>query len=193
MPRRIAGQARPSGTRKVARPIRPPDGNTILPGGARRFGVTQSPILVGGMGPPPDNFLTGNNSPEEWAIFWACEKLMGPPGERWQYQGKVNAQMPGGIKPDFVIYQEPRNIIIRVQSERYHQQVDSWKAAYDVEQRLALERNFMNTVIDVFPEYYMLDDFGPLTAKASIATVQEAMQGRQRADPRQTRTSWARP
>jgi hypothetical protein len=125
-------------------------------------------------------------------IFWACEKKFGPEGERWTYQGKINAQLPGGIKPDFVLYQEPRNVIIRVQSERYHQQVNSWVAAYDIQQRLELEKRG-NIVIDVFPEYYMLDDFGPLTGKAAIWTVTEAEQGRQRPDPRATKTSWARP
>lgn len=194
MPRHIRGTFRPPGTNKVARPKKPPRGKDavpILPGGARRFGVTDSPILLGGFGPPPTGWLTGNNSPEEYAIYRACQALMGPPGELWAYQGKIAAQLPGGIKPDFVIYQEPRNIVIRVQSDQYHQKVLSWKAAYDIEQRLALEK-MGYLVIDVFPQFYMLDDFGPLTSKASIWTVKEAQQGRQRPDPRATRTSWSR-
>lgn len=191
MPARVAGTVRPPGTRRVARPIAPAHG-VQRPGGSKRYGVNVSPILVGGPGQPPSGFLTGNNSPLEWPIMWACEKVLGSKaGEGdWDYQTRISPQLPGGIKPDFVIYDDPP-LVLRVQSDRYHINVNSWKAAYDLEQRLALERLGYH-VIDVFPQYYVIDNMGPKTGAAAIQTVIEARAHRQRVDPRGTATSWAR-
>jgi hypothetical protein len=174
------------------RPLAPPRG-VVRPGGAHHLGVGKSPILIGGPGRQPlPGIITGNTSLEEWPIWWACWKYFKQkPGQgAWDYQARFGTGTPGGIKPDFII-NGARPTIMRVQSDQYHIKVSSWKAAYDVDQRVSLEKMGF-TVIDVFPQYYLVDNYGPLTGKAAIATVQEAEMGRQRADPRATRTSWAR-
>ncbi len=179
---------------KKARPKKPPTG-VRRPRGQYRFGVTNNPVLLGGPGREPYGgfVMTGNNSLEEWPIYWALLKLLGPPQVgSWQYQARFGTGTPGGSKPDFVIQSNPqRPVIVRVQSIQYHLSVDSWKAAFDIVQRLELEKQGF-TVVDVFPPYYITDDYGPLTARASISTVQEAMRGVQRVDPRATKTSAAR-
>ncbi len=173
------------------RPIKPPM-SVVRPDGAHHLGVGKSPVMLGGPGRVPlKGIITGNTSLEEWPIWWACWKYYKQkPGQgAWDYQARFGNGV-AGIKPDFIL-NLPRPIVMRVQSDRYHVSVSSWKAAYDVQQRLDLEaRGF--TVIDVYPQYYIRDNYGPLTGKASIATVQEAEAGRQRADPRATKTSWAR-
>lgn len=187
MPRRMAGQPRPKGVTAVARPIRPERRGTALPGGFKRYGANIKPIIVGGPGAAPSWFLNGNNSPEEWFIWWACRRIYkGPPGSGWLYQTRINAQSPGGIKPDFVLLQTPP-VIMRVQSDRHHVQVDSWKAAYDIEQFIALE-NAGNKVINTYPQYYFWD----LSGRMAIQMVREAQNHIQRPDPRYTQTSYAR-
>lgn len=190
MPRRVAGVARPRGVVSTVRPVKPPSG-TKRPGGLKRYAANRHPVLLGGPGEPRRGFLRGTNSREEWPIYWACEKYFKEKaGGIWNYQITVGSNLPGGSKPDFVInYKRP--IIMRVQSDRYHVQVSSWRAAYDIQQRIELEKRGF-TVIDVFPQYYMIDDMGPLTGQAAIATVAEAAAGRQKADPRSGQTSWAR-
>lgn len=176
-----------AGVRSRARPPQPPKG-TARPGGMKRYGAHVRPVVVGGPGTPPSWFLTGNNSPEEWYIWWACRVVYKQkPGEGlWLYQTRIAPQLPGGIKPDFVHLQQP-NVVQRVQSDRYHVQVNSWKAAYDIEQRLVLQQ-MRFIVIDTYPQYYMDDESG----KKAILMVREAQNHIQRADPRYTRTSWAR-
>jgi hypothetical protein len=179
---------------KKVRPRKPPTG-VVRPTGQHRFGVTNNPVLLGGPGRNPYGgfVMTGNNSLEEWPIYWACLKLLGPPVQGvWQYQAVFGKGTPGGSKPDFVLYSNPlRPVVIRVQSAQYHVKADSWKAAYDYSQRAELEKQGF-TVVDVYPQYYIVDNYAQLTAQASISTTQDAMRGVQRADPRATRSNYAR-
>lgn len=176
---------------KKVRPRKPPTG-VVRPTGQKRFGVTNNPVLLGGPGRQPYGgfVMTGNNSLEEWPPYWALLKLLGPPSPGvWTYQGKIGTGLPGASKPDFIINSNPqRPVIVRVQSAQYHIGVGSWKAAYDIDQRVALEKQGYS-VIDIFPQYYLVDNYGPGTARAVIATMQEAMAGRQRTDPRVTKQS----
>ena len=194
---RPRGVSRPPGIKAVARPVKPPTG-TQRPGGAKRYGLNKKPITEGGPGVPPSWFLNGNVGADEWPIWDACRLLFKePPGETWWlYQTKISPQLPGGIKPDFVIIGQYPNVVMRVQSDYLHVAVPYDKFAYDREQRLALER-FNYVVIDVYPQYYVIDGdkdrgYGPLTRQAAIRTVREAQQHRQRMNPRGTQTSWAR-
>jgi hypothetical protein len=191
-PRRLAGVTRPPGLPKTPRPLAPVHG-TQRPGGAKRYALNRGPEKLGGPGPPPPWFLTGNQGADEWPIYDACRVLFhqGPGQGEWLFQTTIAAQLPGGVKPDFVLVGQQPNVVMRVQSSRYHLAVDSWKAAYDVEQFIDLER-FGYVVIDVFPQYYLVDEYGPLTRQASIRTVREAQQHRQRLNPRGTQTSFAR-
>lgn len=194
---RVRGVSRPKGVRAVARPVKPPTG-TQRPGGAKRFGLHRSPTLEGGPGVPPAWFLTGNVGADEWPIWDACRLLFKePPGQgMWLFQTRISPQLPGGIKPDFVITGQYPNVVMRVQSEYLHQAVPFNVFSYDREQRVALERLGFQ-VIDVYPQYYIVDGdaqqgYGPLTRQAAIRTVREARQGRQRMNPRGTMTGWAR-
>lgn len=191
-PQRAAGVARPPGLPKVARPPLAPHG-TQRPGGAKRYGVNRKPTTLGGPGPPPSSFLTGNIGADEWPIWWACNRLFkqGPGQGMWLFQTRISPQLPGGIKPDFVLVGQFPNIVMRVQSDRYHVAVPWDKAHYDIEQRLALER-LGYTVIDLFPSLYLIDGYGPLTGQAAIRAVREAQQQRQRMNPRGTGTGWVR-
>jgi hypothetical protein len=114
--------------------------------------------------------------------------ILGPPDEgKWTYQVKVGYGQLGGSKPDFEIFQEPP-MLIRVQSDRYHLNVNAWRQAYDGEQRIVLERAGYN-VIDVFPQQYMID---PTYAMAVKSVVRDALNNIQRPDPIPTATSIAR-
>lgn len=186
MPRAVRGTVAPQGASIKARPLSIPHG-TQRPTGSRRYRTNQSPIYRSGPGLPPVGFLNGNNSVDEWFVWWALERELGPPGQgNWLYQTKIAAQLPGGIKPDFLVLQNPP-IVIRVQSDRYHLLQDSWVIGYDREQRIQLERMGYR-VVDVFPQQYNFDKSGV----AVIIIVREALQGRQRPDPIVTQTSTAR-
>jgi len=186
---RAGGVTRPSGMSAVARPVQVPRG-VQRPTGQKRYRVNIQPTqLTGWAVQPYGGFtLSGNNSFEEWPVFWALMQELGPPDQgTWTYQIKIGAQQPGGSKPDFLIYYQPP-IIIRVQSDRYHLTVNSWRQAGDREQRIVLERQGY-AVIDVFPQHYMNDD---THAVAVLSVVREALNYRQRTDPLTTATSVAR-
>jgi hypothetical protein len=137
---------------------------------------------------PPEGFLTGNTSYDEWPVWWALKVILGPPQEGlWTYQVRVGIGVLGSAKPDFLIFQEPP-LILRVQSDRYHMTVNSFRQAYDREQRVTLLRQGYN-VIDVFPQHYMYD---PTFSVAVLMVVREALNLRQRPDPLVTATSIAR-
>jgi hypothetical protein len=185
---------------RVARPLTQPRG-TQRPGGLKRFGANITIVAQGGPGIPPQWFLSrgggGTPSADEWPPYWACEKVFdGPPGVLWLYQLKIAAQLPGGIKPDFALIGQYPNVVMRVQSERYHQTGNYNVAAYDLEQRIQLER-LGYVVVDVYPQHYIIDGnaekgFGYLTGQAAIRTVLAAQRHEQRMNPRGTQTGWAR-
>jgi hypothetical protein len=187
MPQAPPGLHRPPGTSGVARPLATPRG-TQRPSGSRRYHVNSKPqIMTGWAAGPPEGFVTGNTSLDEWPIWWALNKILGPPGAEWLYQGRIGIGMLGSSKPDFVVFQDPP-LVIRVQSDRYHLTVNGFRQAYDREQRVTLERAGYH-VIDVFPQHYMYD---PTYSTAVLIVVREALSGRQRADPLTTFTSIAR-
>lgn len=188
---------RPRGVRSVPRPARPAGPSRAQrPGGFKRYGIHKAPVSLGGPGVPPKWFLTGNVSAEEWPIYWACLAIYGEgPGAQWTFQSRIAPNAPGGVKPDFVLRQVPA-VVMRVQAERYHVAVETWKAAYDIQQRLVLEQiGFV--VVDLFPQHYIIDKtdeggYGYLTGQAAILAVRNAQQHRQRMNPRGTGTNFAR-
>lgn len=190
MPRAPQGVRRPAGTTAVARPVQVPRG-TQRPTGSRRYHVNTDPAMLSGWGVgPPEGFLGGNNSFDEWPVWWALDDKLGPPDQgegSWTYQLRIGFGQLGGSKPDFEIFYQPP-IIIRVQSDRYHINVNSWKQAYDREQRIVLERAGY-AVIDVFPQHYMDD---PSYSIAVKSVVEDALNYIQRPDPIATATNVAR-
>jgi hypothetical protein len=135
MPQAPPGLHRPPGTSGVARPLATPRG-TQRPSGSRRYHVNSKPqIMTGWAAGPPEGFVTGNTSLDEWPIWWALNKILGPPGPEWLYQGRIGIGMLGSSKPDFVVFQDPP-LVIRVQSDRYHLTVNGFRQAYDREQRV---------------------------------------------------------
>lgn len=190
MPRRVAGVAIPPGLQRVARPKPAPHG-TQRPGGLKRYAANVSPVILGGPGDPPPGFLNGNNSPEEWDVWWALWKITGTkPGEGvWLYQGLVTLASGqfASIKPDFIVLQQPP-LVIRVQSDRYHLLVNSVRIAIDHLQRTELiARGYR--VIDIYPQHWRRDK----TGRAVLAIVRDALNHRQRINPFYAQTSTARP
>jgi hypothetical protein len=186
VPSQVRGIVAPHGISYKARPTPLPHG-TQRPTGSRRYHTNVAPIYRSGPGLPPVGFLNGNNSVDEWFIWWALSKELGPPGQgNWLYQTRIAPQLPGGIKPDFLVLQNPP-LVIRVQSDRYHLMQSSWVIGYDREQRIQLE-HMGYLVVDVFPQQYVHD----LSGVSAIIIVREALQGRQRIDPIVAQTSTAR-
>lgn len=188
--RRVAGLAIPRGVQKVARPLGTIRG-VQRPTGMRRFGVNENPVPVNSIWVMPGWFRNGNNSADEWPPYEALILLLGPPDQgNWTYQTRTSLAFGklGTAKPDFLIFQQPF-LVVRVQSIRYHIAVNSAKASYDFEQRIYLQR-IGYQVIDIFPEQYQ-----PATrdnGKRILSIMRDALNGRQRSNPRDIGTSIAR-
>lgn len=188
MARVVQGLRPPPGNerQRVARPIKLARG-TQRPTGPKMFRPGTKPQIITGPNQPPAGFLNGNNSRSEWMIFWALTKLLGPEGEgNWLYQGKIGRGLPGGSKPDFVVYQLVP-MAIRIQTERYHVAVSERKHAYDDEQRVQLERQGYR-VYDIYEQDYINDPMGV----AALRVTQEVLENRQRPNPVRMRTAMAR-
>lgn len=140
-----------------------PTGLRIIP-----KGETQ----VSGPGENPPNFVSGKNSISEWPPYWALARIFknpidprigpfigGPPD--WAYQSQQNTLfgVSGSTNVDFVVFQPPTIIGIRLQSERYHLFTSSEKQAYDEQQKAALENDGI-TVFDLYEDEYLHDPSG---------------------------------
>lgn len=188
--RRVAGIEVPKGVQKVARPPGPLRG-VQRPSGMRRFNITDSPIADGDMWVMPAWFRNGNNSADEWPPYQALTLILGPPDQdNWTYQTRTSIAFGilGTAKPDFLILQDPF-MVIRVQSDRYHIAVSSFKAASDLEQRTYLER-IGYRVIDIYPQHYQPAERDQ--GRRILSVVRDALNGRQRSNPRDLQLSFAR-
>lgn len=188
--RRTAGTDVLKGTQKVARPPAPPRG-VQRPRGQRKYGYTENPVPLDSIWLVPNWFVGGNNSADEWPPYRALMLLLGPPDQdNWTYQTRTSVQFGilGTAKPDFLILQEPF-MVIRVQSDRYHIAVNSFKAASDMEQRTYLER-LGYRVIDIYPQNYQpaVQDNG----RRIMRVMRDALNSRQDSNPRELQTSRAR-
>lgn len=145
------------------------------------LGLGTKPVYVGGPGEPPAGFVGGTTSATEWYFYWACEKILGPEGIRWDFQSSQmgGRHQAGGAVVDFVIMQNRGlRVGVRIQTYRFHQNVDSFKQAYDIAQFRALYGpDFI--IIDVFEDQYINDQ----TGQAAIVAVLEVINNKQRPNP----------
>lgn len=145
------------------------------------LGLQRLPPQESGPGDPPPDFIGGTNSLSEWMFYWACLKVLGPEGDRWDYQSSQlgGRQQQGGAVVDFVIKQNVgRRVGVRIQTYRFHFNVDAFKQAGDVAQLLALSSpDFI--VIDVFEDQFIHDP----TGQSAINLVVEVINERQRMNP----------
>jgi hypothetical protein len=152
--------------------------------GPEELGLSTTPRLIGGPGEPPAGWVGGTTSVSEWYLYWAFEKILGPEGADWQYQSSWlgGRQMRGGAVVDYVVRQKSgRRVGVRLQTYRFHFNVDAAEQASDVEQALALsELDFI--VIDVFEDQVINDP----TGQAAIMAVLEIINERQRPNPLST-------
>lgn len=144
---------------------------------------------VPGPGDPPDGFLTGQNSATEWIFYWALARVFGEPKDPrkppfyggypfWAYQvaeigGFVRSL--GSAVVDFVIYQGPTILGIRIQTERFHIYTTSEKQAYDAFQRASLEAAGID-VVDVFDDQILGDPSGQkavIAAKQAVGRIEK--------------------
>lgn len=158
-----------------------------------RFLNQKRDVSESGPGEPPPGFVTATTSREEWVIYWALTKILGPP-ERgsWSYQSNLlgGRERAGGAVADFVITNRRPSLIIRVQTERFHIATEYEKQARDELQKASLERAGFR-VLDVYAEHFMRSTNFE-TGQAAIAVVWDALKGIQRPNPITSRTSLAR-
>lgn len=140
-----------------------PTGLRIIPKGEE---------LISGPGKSPPGFVSGKTSESEWPIYWAFSRIFKNPmnprsapflggSPDWFYQSEQNTLfgISGATNVDFVIYQSPTIIGIRLLSERYHLFTSSEKQAYDEQQKSALEAAGV-TVFDLYEDEYLNDPSG---------------------------------
>lgn len=115
---------------------------------------------------------TGTTSLSEGILYWALEKLLGPEGIQWTFQESRmgGRHRLGGAVVDFIIYIDNVSIGVRVQTYRFHQNVDPRKQAYDVEQFRALTGP-RTIIIDVFESQYIDDPTGETAIKLMLEVI----------------------
>lgn len=153
--------------------------------------IPKDRILMSGPGDPPPNFLTGQNSLTEWWFYWGMAKAFRNPRDQdirtppffggWPDWGYQVAELGGHTRAlgsavvDFVVYQGPTIIGIRIVTERFHIFADSRKQAYDALQRADLEANGMR-VVDIYDDEILGDPSGQkavLAAKRAIGRLEQ--------------------
>lgn len=131
-------------------------------------------------------FIGPTTSKSEGYIWWALEKVLGPPGETsWGYQISSNNS---ATIIDFVVWDRQPRIAIRVQSERFHIATLADRHTYDRQQREMLERSGYK-VVDVYEEHFLKDKSG----FAAIMVVKDALKGIERPSPIAYKTGQSRP
>lgn len=179
------------GRRNPVRPKRLPSIPTF-PGGPKFLDYSSLP-KIGGFGDPPAGFLSPSNSNAEWPVYFGLAKVFsnpknprrgpftGAPGV-WEYQVPFQGgATPGGTIVDFIVYPSEvtrgRPIALRVQTERYHLNVDPRKRAKDTVQEAALATNY--TVVDLYEQNFLFDR----TAQTVIKLLKHVLAGGRAPDP----------
>lgn len=154
------------------RPLR-----ALVPWGFRELGLGLQPLRQGaGPGEPPVGFVGGTTSKTEWYVYWALLKLLGREGLQWTYQESFQGgrHIPGGSVVDFVVYMPQFQILIRVQTWRFHFAGGAEKHQADIEQKAGLFGIFgEELVIDIYEQHFIWDESG----KAVLAVVSDAIAG----------------
>lgn len=145
--------------------------------------IPKSETLISGPGESPPGFVSGKTSESEWPPYWALAKIFKNPidprlppffggAPDWAYQSEQNTLfgISGSTNVDFVVFQPPTIIGVRILSERYHLFTSSEKQAYDEQQKAALEAAGV-TVFDLYEDEYLLDPSG----QAAIIAMKRAI------------------
>jgi hypothetical protein len=135
---------------------------------------------ITGFGEPPLGFNTGSTSASEWPAYWALSIIEGTPkdprrppflgGDNWRYQRAFDDGR-GGAVIDFVVYTDTEQVGIRIQTFRFHYEVDARKQASDTAQADYLGRFFR--IEDVKEG----DLIGDLTGASAIRAMKGAVLG----------------
>lgn len=175
----MRGLSNPPDLPDLRAPAPRPTGPLFLPKGE---------TIIGGYGEPPPGFVTGQTSLTEWIFYWSLAKVFKDPkdprvppyygGRDWGYQiaklgGFVRAV--GSTVIDFVVYQGPTVIGIRIQTEHFHIFTSSRKHSYDMLQRAQIE-NAGIRVVDVYDTELLGDPSGQkavIAAKRAIAMIEK--------------------
>ena len=145
--------------------------------------IPKSETLISGPGESPPGFVSGKTSESEWPPYWALARIFKNPlnprlppffggAPDWAYQSEQNTLfgISGATNVDFVVFQPPTIIGVRILSERYHVYTSSEKQAYDEQQRAALEAAGV-TVFDLYEDEYLNDPSG----QAAIIAMKRAI------------------
>jgi hypothetical protein len=134
-----------------------------------------------GPGEPPEGFVGGTTSRTEWYVWWALEKLCKPLGIEFTYQSSFSGgrHIPGGSVVDFVIFMPLYEILLRVQTYRFHFVLGSDKQQYDVEQKIELSDNIGTVVVDIYEQDFIDDE----TGRKVLAVVRDALNLHERPNP----------
>ena len=126
-------------------------------------------------------FATGTTSRDEAFFAWALTQLLGPMGPQggWIYQS--NLKRTTGSIIDFRIIRGGGlpDLGIRIQTQGFHENMGTFKQAYDVEQIYAIEASGDIEVYDVWSQWY-IDD---LTGQAVLAVARDAVADVHRLSP----------
>ena len=147
-------------------------GPDVLGGGAVEQGSLQAFLAAW--------HSSGTTSDSEGILYWALEKLLGPEGVNWVYQESRlgGRHLLGGAVVDFIIYLANLSVGVRVQTYRFHFNVDPAKQAGDVAQMLALS-DPSTVILDVYEQQYINDS----TGQAAIQLMLEVMNQQWRPNP----------
>ncbi len=150
---------------------------SLAPWGFRELGLGFAPQRDGeGPGDPPAGFVGGTTSKTEWYVYWAYLILLGPEGVSWTYQESFagGRHIPGGAVADFVLYMPAQNIIVRVQTWRFHFASGGEKIQTDIEQKVSLHSVWgEEIVVDIYEQHFIHDE----TGRAVLEVCKDAMAG----------------
>jgi hypothetical protein len=145
-----------------AKPLEPI--GSLVQYGPEVLGIALAPVVEReGPGEPPEGFVGGTTSKTEWYVWWALEKLCTPLGIEFTYQSSYagGRHLPGGAVVDFVIFMPLYEILLRVQTFRFHFTLGSEKQQYDVEQKIELtDMNQGQVVVDIYEQDFIDDETG---------------------------------
>lgn len=151
------------------------------PTGPKHLRVVEQ--FVGGYGDPPPDFIGGQNSLTEWAVYWGLFRIFDESADPrkppffglypfFEYQ---SAQMGGYVRAlgsavvDFLCHLGSTMVALRVQTEFFHIFTDARKQAADALQRAQLSKTM--TVIDLYDD----DILGDPSGAKCIVTLKRAL------------------
>lgn len=155
-----------------------------MPKGPAHLRLRADPRVITGPGEPPQGFVVGQTSKDEWMYYWGMAKKTGTPkdprvppftgGETWVYQKPFEGgRRKGGAVIDFIYTGGFPYVAIRIVTERYHIFTDAQQIAIDAIQKERLSSEYI--VIDSYSQDWLWDE----TGEAVCADVARAIKGEQ--------------